>query len=194
MWMQSHYRYSATGNVEFCQGLGQNRPDPAGAHGLHCLTKGVWLAKTGTGASSDNDNRDPEIVSVLIRISKKTRTILGLRLAEIGLATGEDDLMLALQADRTATVETLSSDLGVRIPTIRRAVDRLAGRGLMDQITGSIIRLTEQGIAMQPKIIAVHKRMAADILRTIDVERLAKLTAELNELDSSLSVSLTKMT
>ena len=144
--------------------------------------------------NSDNDNRDPEIVSVLIRISKKTRTILGLRLAEIGLATGEDDILLGLEPDRAVTVAALSSRLGVRGPTIRKAADRLADRGLVEVQAGSIIKLTAAGLAIQPRVVAVHRRIASDIGRTIDIGKLAALTQELNELDGCLSVSLQKMT
>lgn len=151
------------------------------------------MGNSAAGSGSDNDNRDPEIVSVLIRISKKTRTVLGLRLAEIGLATGEDDLLLTLPVGQSWTIDRLSSELSVRGPTIRRAVERLAARGLIEQLTNSLVRLTGQGVSIQPRIVAVHQRIAGDIARTIDVDRLMALTAELNDLDACLSRSLTKM-
>jgi DNA-binding MarR family transcriptional regulator len=152
------------------------------------------VAKAGAGTGSDNDNRDTEIVSVLIRISKKTRTILGLRLAEIGLATGEDDLLLALEAEHSVTVELLSEKLSVRLPTIRKSIERLAARGLVDCITFSRLRLTAEGAAMQPRVLAVHRRIAHDVSRVIDLDRLQKITAELNDLDAGLALSLTKVT
>jgi len=38
----------------------------------------------------END-QDTTILGILMKISKKTRTMIALRLAEIGLATGEDE-------------------------------------------------------------------------------------------------------
>jgi Mn-dependent DtxR family transcriptional regulator len=152
------------------------------------------VAKAGAGTGSDNDNRDTEIVTVLIRISKKTRTILGLRLAEIGLATGEDDLLLALDSEHAVTVEQLSEKLSVRLPTIRKSVERLAARGLVNCVTFSTLRLTAEGAGMQPRVMAVHRKIAHDIARAIDIDRLRAITAELNDLDAGLGLSLTKVT
>jgi hypothetical protein len=139
------------------------------------------------------DEVDPRIVTLLIDISKKMRATIGLRLAEIGLATGEDDILLAIRDGRTTSASELSRSMGIRFPTLVKAVDGLVGRNLLDRVTGPMVKLSHRGALLVPGIVETRKDVARDLVTALGADVVERLTADLEELDQGLGSSLVPM-
>jgi DNA-binding MarR family transcriptional regulator len=140
-----------------------------------------------------NHNRGTEIVEILVRISKKTHAVLSLRLAEMGLSIGDDDILLALEQQTPVTTTSLSSLINVRSTTLLNAIDRLADQGYVEMIADNLVRLTGDGLDMQSRVRRFRVLINSEIARPFDLERLIAMTNELVSLDNSLSRSLARI-
>jgi DNA-binding MarR family transcriptional regulator len=136
---------------------------------------------------------EPDIVDALIAISKKTRTILGLRLAELGLMTGEDDVLLAMDGGEAMSVTQLSTTMSVRFPTMLKAVDGLVERGFLDRVVGPVVRLSEQGHAVLSEIVALRAKITADLSSSLGADRVGALAKDLVDLGDSLGEGLSRI-
>lgn len=130
---------------------------------------------------------DPRITSVLIELSKKIRSLVGIRLAEIGLMTGEDEVLAAMRDGRPRTVSYLSTTLFVRLPTMRKCVDALVNKDLLERLAGPVVKITEKGASFVREIDLMHARLSRDISRTAGEEHVKKLLPDLETLSSSIS-------
>ena len=109
---------------------------------------------------------DIKIITELMSMAKRTRAILRLRLADLGLATGEDDILLGIPSEGNCSVEDLSRTLSVRAPTIERSIDSLVGRGYVERLAGPIVKLSTSGTATATRI----GHMQAEIVRDLRAE------------------------
>jgi DNA-binding MarR family transcriptional regulator len=133
---------------------------------------------------------EPRIVRALVAISKQTRATLGIRLADIGLATGEDDILLAMRDGTPVCAAVLSRKLGVREMTMQRLIDQLVAHGHIEPAENPLFRLSKKGADALADIAALRLRMASDIEAMLGAEGVDKLTEYLETLESGLAHSL----
>ncbi len=81
------------------------------------------MAKSGKGAT----------VQRLQSAARMTRTALAVRLLTHGLYAGQDQIMLALDAEDGQTPGQLAVKLGVRPPTVTKTINRLQGQGFLEK-------------------------------------------------------------
>jgi DNA-binding MarR family transcriptional regulator len=136
---------------------------------------------------------EPDIIDALIAISKKIRIILGLRLAELRLMTGEDDVLLAMEGGEAMSVTQLSATMSVRFPTMLKAVDGLVERGFLDRVVGPVVRLSEQGHAVLFEITALRAKITADLSSSLGADRVGALAKDLVDLGDSLGEGLSRI-
>jgi DNA-binding MarR family transcriptional regulator len=130
------------------------------------------------------------ILPRLLSITKATRTLMGYKLAEIGIHAGQDELLLALDPEAPRNVTLLADTLNIRIPTVSRMLDRLAASGLVERVKDSgdnrstVVRVTPAGIEMQDRIREVwlgveeeFKEMPRQERAQQDLERLGSVLA-----------------
>jgi DNA-binding MarR family transcriptional regulator len=131
-----------------------------------------------------------DVVTALISISKQTRAILGLRLAELGLLTGEDDVLFAMRGGEAFSVTQLSASMSIRYPTMLKAVDGLVDRGFLDRVLGPVVRISARGQIAVPEIGAAKSKIARCLSADLGAERLDVILRDLADIGESLSKEL----
>ena len=129
---------------------------------------------------------DPHAVVALIAFSKKARAMLSVRLAEIGLQLGEDDVLRVLQSGKITTIQEVSDELFVRSHTVTKIVDSLVIKGLISRHAGPLLSISDAGIGMMPRIEFALSRMARDLQRVIGAARLQRLTEDMESLNEGI--------
>lgn len=98
------------------------------------------------------------LVPTLLSLSKTTRALMGIRLADLGLHQGQDELLIALDMSEPVSVSALSEKLFVRPSTVSKMLDRLSAKGLVARIPTprdarlTLVRLTEKGNAAKTEV------------------------------------------
>ena len=91
------------------------------------------------------------LVPTLLSLSKTTRALMGIRLADLGLHQGQDELLIALEMDKPVSVSALSEKLFVRPSTVSKMLDRLCAKGLVERMPSpqdarlTLVKLTRDG-------------------------------------------------
>lgn len=149
-------------------------------------------------AVDDADETDHDFVSALLSLAKTTRALFGIRLTEIGLHLGQDQLLQRLDPERPITVSALGEALNVRPSTVSKMVDRLASASLVKRsmhdgdARRTMISITPAGIEMQKKIRAVWKSVEKEVLRSMGRSPRA-VAKELRTLDRHLILRLRRL-
>jgi DNA-binding MarR family transcriptional regulator len=133
---------------------------------------------------------DPRAVIALVAFSKKARAMLSIRLAEIGLQIGEEDILTALQSGRTTSIQEVSDALYVRTHTVSKIVDGLVVKGLISRLAGPLIAISDTGADMVPRIEFAKSRMSRDLQRVIGAARLERLTKDLEDLNEGVRLPI----
>lgn len=133
---------------------------------------------------SDAGGGDTRIVKELVALSKMMKALVRLRLAEIGLQPGEDDVLIAMSGDRIASVSAIASELFVRFETMLRLVDQLVAKGHVERIAGPLIRLSANGARLLSQIERSRDQIAKDLglrIGSIETDRVTEVLSELNK-------------
>lgn len=144
-------------------------------------------ALRGSTDRASRQNLQESILSTTLSAAHAVRTLLGLRLAALGLAAGQDRFLLALVPRGRLTVSTLADELAVRPSTVSKTADRLVDKGLVTRLLDEsdarriILELTPAGLALCRKV--------AEIGEEIDAELTASLAPnEVTHIQDSLSL------
>ncbi|MEH6718446.1 MAG: MarR family transcriptional regulator [Aurantimonas endophytica] len=120
------------------------------------------------------------LLAKLVSISKATRTLMGYKLAEIGIHPGQDELLLTLARDTPQSVTHLADVLKVRAPSVSRMLDRLAESGLVERVPDAtddrrtVVRITPAGTQMQCRIREVWQALENEFQEMPDRDRAQK--------------------
>lgn len=131
-----------------------------------------------------NGKGDDGAISRLSAAARLTRTALSTRLVDVGFYAGQEQIMLALQANEGITPGELATRLGVRPPTIAKAIARLQEQGFVEKRPSGAdqrqthVHLTESGrsalSAIGSAINKTEKRMLSGFDKK-DRKRLLRL-------------------
>jgi DNA-binding MarR family transcriptional regulator len=105
-----------------------------------------------------NDELPSPLVLTLLSLAKTTRALMGIRLADLGLHQGQDELLIALEIDMPVSVSTLSERLVVRPSTVSKMLDRLCAKGLVKRLPSprdarlTLVKLTRDGQAAKTDV------------------------------------------
>ena len=127
-----------------------------------------------------------QLVEMLFSITKKFRALLGIKLSELGLFNGQDELLLAIRGDDPLTVTLVAERLNVRPSTVSKMLDRLVDQGLVLRLPHgtdarrSLVQITPAGREKCEGVLAVHESLEASIVKAIkgDPATLAHALAE----------------
>jgi DNA-binding MarR family transcriptional regulator len=145
------------------------------------------------GASSQTS-----ILHSLISVARSIRALLSLRLAELGLSNGQDEILLALGVGEAADATALAARLDMRDATLARLVDALIAKGLIDRIGEmrdayrSPLRISAAGLRMQGSVREIWNKIGHDLVGARGGLQLNRLIAELESMDQQMHVRLTK--
>jgi DNA-binding MarR family transcriptional regulator len=133
---------------------------------------------------------DPRIVTLLISVSKLTRAMVGLRLAEIGLSAGEDNILMCVDVRKPVEASDLARSLGIRFSTLQRSVDHLIAEGYLER-RDAFVKLTEKGQALLPRITAARVSIANDLEVSEGTEVVGMMIGSLELIEDKLIKLLT---
>lgn len=126
-------------------------------------------------------------------VARLSRTVLAVRLLELGLYAGQDAVMLQLAAQDGLTPGVLAQRLGVRPPTITKTVTRLQAQGFVvkraseaDQRQSHIF-LTQAGLEAIKAIEKVTRRTEKDMLKGLDKKERKAFLKILSRLEGNLA-------
>ncbi|MBB4004685.1 MarR family winged helix-turn-helix transcriptional regulator [Aurantimonas endophytica] len=99
-----------------------------------------------------------QLLPKIFAINRSIRGLMGLKLAEIGLYPGQDELLLALSPETGTNVSRLADSLRIRPSTVSKMVRYLAAQGLVERAGDphdarlTFICITPSGTEMQRRI------------------------------------------
>jgi MarR family transcriptional regulator, organic hydroperoxide resistance regulator len=120
------------------------------------------------------------------------RVRAGSQLARIGLHSGQDGLLKALDDDDGQSMSDLAAMLGVQPPTVTKMISRLAAQDYVERRTSAgdgrqaLVFLTERGRRAISMIDKVWKRIEKDALSEIDDRDRKKLRKLLRQVSRNL--------
>lgn len=135
----------------------------------------------------------------LLLISKTTRALMGLRLAELGFHSGQDEALLCLDRGVPVAVSHLADKLTVRPSTVSKMMDRLIAKQLVvrtehksDQ-RRTMLLLTDAGVKARDEIIRLHAAIEKDLLSKLDIDDPDAVVKEFAKVQSCLSNRLLRL-
>ena len=139
------------------------------------------------------------LVPSLLSIAKSTRAFVALRLAEIDLHPGQDQLLDRLEANAPVSVSVLADKLSVRPSTVSKMLDRLIEKDLVRRVASdrdlrrTMIILTEAGQEAQNRVREIWNRLETDLENAMDPSHVKELCKALGEIDQILGQRLRRL-
>lgn len=136
------------------------------------------------------------LLNRLFSISRATRTLMGYKMAEIGIHAGQDELLLSLVPDAPLRVSHLADAMQVRAPTVSRMLNRLAVSGLVERVKDpsdhrrTVVRITPAGTEVQCRIREVRQWLENEFQAMPDRDRAEQ---DLARVDETLRVRLSRL-
>ncbi len=147
-------------------------------------------------------NRKPDgsdLVQPLIAISKATRQLVAIRLGEIGVIVGQDQLIDYLDPVQPRSGQDAALALSVRPSTVSKMLDILERRGWCFRqadeadMRRTCVRLTEEGERMRLEVHRIWADVNGDLGRTLPQPDLHTLTAALWDIERLVSGRLSRL-
>lgn len=132
---------------------------------------------------SKHDVLDP-VGQALTLAARRHRTRTALRLQEIGLFPGQEQVLRLLSLDDGRTMSALADALSIRPPTASKMIARLAAQGLVERKPNAVdarivsVHLTADGRARAATLDTIAAQIEAEVLKGLDgkdEKRLRKL-------------------
>lgn len=125
-------------------------------------------------------------------ITLKHRALAGAHLAELGLHTGQEVLLMELHAHGPRTQVQLAAGVGCEPPSVTLMAKKLEGAGLIARRRSSsdnravVVELTDEGRALIPQLQEVWLRLAEETVAGLERTPSDRLEEALKDLAHSL--------
>ncbi len=131
------------------------------------------------------------LIGPLMLLSKAMRTYMNLRLEELGLWAGQDEILLALENGRKS-VGTVAERVNVRPSTVSKTLHRLLAMGLVTRdiqlhdMRSATIALTPSGEEMTKRIRELYADMNSEFEKQIELQQMAVTAQHLERVHAQL--------
>lgn len=128
--------------------------------------------------------------------ARLARTVLASRLLAHGFYAGQDQIMMALNAEGGQTPGQLAARLGVRPPTITKTINRLQTQGFLEKRASDSdarqahIFLTERGADAIKAIEKSVRKTEKQAMRGLDKKEIKAFAKVLGRIEANLSQGL----
>jgi DNA-binding MarR family transcriptional regulator len=136
---------------------------------------------------------DDSLIHGILRISRSIRAVLSLKLADIGLSVGDDDVLLALSSLQVTSTVLLARSMSISGATLQRIVGRLVSKGCVEKVSGTLIRLTGKGEDMRKAVVAIHRDLEEQVVDHADPRKLDDILDHLRFVNTKIRRSLTDL-
>jgi DNA-binding MarR family transcriptional regulator len=112
---------------------------------------------------------ETKLVPALLSISKSTRALMGIKLAELDFHNGQDELLVALNEEAPIAVSKLADELHVRPSTVSKMLDRLVIKNLVERIGNprdarrTMVRITPAGLDARSLLLNIWDKLEAEL-------------------------------
>lgn len=119
--------------------------------------------------------QDLSVLALALSASQALRALIGLKLTPLGLASGQDRFLIALDDRGPMSISSVADALRVRPSTVSKMMDRLETRGYAvrtrDELDArkTTIDLTDEGRAVCKKIRALNVAIETELLADLSV-------------------------
>lgn len=128
----------------------------------------------------------------IVQVARAHRHRAQLMLQEMGLHTGQEFLLVTLDAMEEVRITTLSEKLGVQVPTASKMVGRLENEGFVERTSdptdtrATLIRLSDTGKALIPRIQQVWQALEDTCMEGLSPAEALLLTRLLRQITLNL--------
>lgn len=139
---------------------------------------------------------DSDLLVPLFSIVRALRALHGLKLAEIGLQVGQDEVLLALPQDGTISVGQLAFTVSIRPSTASKMLVRLERDGFVvrephaSDARKSTVRILPKGIEIREQALGIRTALDAELAKDVDGVAVVSL---LRSLDRVVSQRLSRV-
>lgn len=132
------------------------------------------------------------VSSLIPRLARSHRAHVYTPLKEIGLAPGQELMLMRLWEDGPQKQSTLVAMLAVAAPTVAKMVTRLEQAGFISRYRSEddarvvIVMLTQKGEALRPEVERIWADLEQRTVRTLDTEEQGTLKSLLARLITDL--------
>lgn len=147
----------------------------------------------------DNDVAEVDLLQPLIALSKSTRQLVSLKLAETGVMAGQDQLLDALDLREPRSICMVANTLSVRPSTVSKMLDILERRGWCQReaddvdLRRTFVRLTPEGERIRLNVRRVWAEVNADLMRQLSPEMVPDMSAALRQVEDLLMTRLSRL-
>lgn len=137
-------------------------------------------------------------VPLVQRLGKVFRAMTDIRLAEIGVTSGQDQLLDAMPETGTLSVSAMADVLRIRASTVSKMVDRLAEKGLVRRIPAetdarlTLVGLTDAGRDKQREVRQVWAALEQELACASTTARMTRMNV-LAELEAQIAGRLARL-
>ena len=113
------------------------------------------------------------LVPALLSISKSTRALMQLKLAEAAFYNGQDELLLALEEEVPVFVSRLADKLSVRPSTVSKMLDLLVTKGLVDRRNDprdarrTLVQITTAGLDARSLLLKMRETLEVELVASL---------------------------
>lgn len=138
-------------------------------------------------------DHDKRISDALLQAAKLHRSRSAALLAAEGLFAGQDAVLLALSEGGDMPIGTIASKLGVKAPTVSKAITRLTEGGLVARISVEgdrrivAVRMTEAGRAKIGRIGQIRDQIEFEMVDALDDKERRRLRKLLRRVSKALA-------
>lgn len=139
------------------------------------------------------------LVPRLSMISKSTRALLGLKLADADLVIGQDQALIALAQSGGRHLTEVADELLVRPSTISKMIDPLERAGICrrnrskDDMRKIMLVLTPKGRKLADEARAISAELDRELVACVPEDRLAALNEDLGRVSLALKARLSRL-
>lgn len=175
---------------------------------LACQTGGIAVSSSSHDPSGprsllvNESERTDAVITILplaISSSRSLRALLGLKLAPLGLASGQDRLLLVLEEHGCMSVSELADKLNVRASTVSKMADRLQKMGFATRVPHNldgrrtILLLSDSGRSICHKLRAVCDAVEDELKTDLNADEIRRVADGLALLDNALGRRLKRL-
>jgi len=142
---------------------------------------------------------DPTLLVHLNAISKSTRQLVAMRLAEVGVIVGQDQLIDYLDPVQPRSGQDAALALSVRPSTVSKMLDRLQQRGWITRaqdhgdMRKTLVLLTESGVEAKGNVHRVWAAVEAELTNVLGADLSTTCLPELARVSEALSQRLSRL-
>lgn len=130
------------------------------------------------------------LVASLLSISKAVRALMHLRLTDLGLYPGQDEMLLVLSDEAPLPVGQIAERLNVRVPTVSKMKERMVQQRLISEFSKATdarntwVQLTPDGRVMATRVQSLHRAIDRELLMSAqdEADELNRAAGQIEEL------------